>query len=961
MEYHPFPRTDGSLPSTNDAPRLLTEAEIDRIAAIVPYHPGTTASFAIQTREELMKWVKRSLQNKRLAPSQMPKLARLIAHHIKRAFIDPGTPSGFAMTASITAPLMQMALDAFKTAGQKGASSSINVLQRIIFATKITNTEMRIGLKRFQGRRLTYREVYMLIGAFVATTPSLLLKDYAILSIFESEKTPWVQRAKMVLENLFQRRLPETTHVLRLQFDLNKLYRYQVTLQEIATSLQGDKSVFCLVSPTSEGTIDVYPEVDKIKTHAGSGIFINAFSNTIFLHQFVLPELSTLNIRRLPYGISGIHSITINKTPVVKMIKKEERTEWQYNSKVDDTADIWSLSLDPKVSRFSGIEMPEIIDLLRAGGFQELNVVSPSLVRVRIHRHSSIGVVRNLASLAQVLQVPEASLQNMNGHIQLMVSPAKVVEFERWISQNPSEWLGRSYETDDGNDGNIALILRYPFLLTLPSLLKFVPNEGAWQDLHNAIDFSSFSTSRLHNNGGFWAVWFGYAKTNSPIASRLLNLTDSERTAMVMQLNNLIAATPLRLSSTEKPVLSKSGETERIRLVFYIRDTEKVKSPTTTIRDQLEKDRERGVDVEQRRVVQTKLEEANEFISLSSSGSNMNEIFLHPLIDFSHTYSNSIYEIRDRLGIEASREFIFSELIRLFETKIDPRQLALAADNICRIGPFGLTHIGVMKQGLGPFSAAYFEKAADVLVNAGTIGSYEASGNVAFATGTGDVIPIGSGFHPIVRKTETLYTQEIIDTNEDDPGDDFVNPTGVIVVNQPQMWSMISSKGTEYRQYRPQPTDRSKISSLVSTILRPFIPGMTGRAPLDRIYTPTVMKTEEGFPAILVELLHNVRIPADKMDIVKNYHLGEAPSVKPFDNLEYEKHYAEERLRIPQILPFISYTSPELPSSPAFDQNKFIEDYRAAISTIPIFIPSMTDPNANEFYSLDPLLALFAA
>lgn len=95
---------------------------------------------------------------------------------------------------------------------------------------------------------------------------------------------------------------------------------------------------------------------------------------------------------------------------------------------------------------------------------------------------------------------------------------------------------------------------------------------------------------------------------------------------------------------------------------------------------------------------------------VTTNGSNFQELISHPYVDGYNTLTNSVWEIYETLGIEATRTFLINELKETLSGSayVDQRHLMLLVDNICFSGrPASVNRFGITG---GPWAKISFEE-----------------------------------------------------------------------------------------------------------------------------------------------------------------------------------------------------------------------------------------------------------
>ena len=135
-------------------------------------------------------------------------------------------------------------------------------------------------------------------------------------------------------------------------------------------------------------------------------------------------------------------------------------------------------------------------------------------------------------------------------------------------------------------------------------------------------------------------------------------------------------------------------------------------------------------------------------------GSNLKKVMAIPEVDETRTVTNNIYEINDVLGIEATREAIVREIVRVFQDEgmpVDTRHIMLIADLMCRTGEIkGITRHGITREKKSVLARASFEIPLKHLIDASVIGEEDKLTSVVENILINQPIPVGTGLPELV-------------------------------------------------------------------------------------------------------------------------------------------------------------------------------------------------------------------
>lgn len=132
-----------------------------------------------------------------------------------------------------------------------------------------------------------------------------------------------------------------------------------------------------------------------------------------------------------------------------------------------------------------------------------------------------------------------------------------------------------------------------------------------------------------------------------------------------------------------------------------------------------------------------------------TDGSNLKPLLNTPGVDMKRTTTNDIYQIYETLGIEAARNAIINEAVRVLEDQkleVDIRHIMLVADQTTVMGELqavGRTGISGSKESV--MARAAFEETEKHILNAALYGEVDTLEGVAENIIIGQSIPLGTG------------------------------------------------------------------------------------------------------------------------------------------------------------------------------------------------------------------------
>ena len=137
-----------------------------------------------------------------------------------------------------------------------------------------------------------------------------------------------------------------------------------------------------------------------------------------------------------------------------------------------------------------------------------------------------------------------------------------------------------------------------------------------------------------------------------------------------------------------------------------------------------------------------------EFI-LMTAGANLKELLKLEFVDETRTYSNNLYEVEEFLGIEAARQLVIDELMKVIEAQglnVNIRHIMLVADAMCMSGRLlGINRYGIVKEKPSVLARASFETPINHMINASLAGEKDPLNSVIENVMMNQAVPVGTG------------------------------------------------------------------------------------------------------------------------------------------------------------------------------------------------------------------------
>lgn len=284
--------------------------------------------------------------------------------------------------------------DSFHSSGQDTSSTmNTNVLSDVISSSK--NPPIVITSVTFVNKALTYEQVYRLRSELVGVS-------YESLFVPNSAEAVEIER----LENIdgikwwhqyWLDDIDEKEIVLRLHFDVDKLYSYNINLTYIAEQLANmqdaiiksvdskikgkDLSLYHVIpSPTHLGIIDIYPERTKIISVMKNSLDCSEDNSDMCILTFHKVVILNSLRKMIVKGIPGILEMYPQSQPVTQLIKMEKNINdpgivsislpSAYKDK--DVSKIWIIYISEERIKLTGIKVENLVYLLDMVGIETL-------------------------------------------------------------------------------------------------------------------------------------------------------------------------------------------------------------------------------------------------------------------------------------------------------------------------------------------------------------------------------------------------------------------------------------------------------------------------------------------------------------------------------------------------------------------------------------------------------------
>lgn len=349
-------------------PQKLTPEEIEDVVSSLPMCMAATKKVADKMYQQIQNKLRVQLADIKLVkkPEAFEKLKRMIIMQHNNSRVAAGEPVGFRAAESIGQPTTQMALNAFHSAGSSASmNTGIDAVKELYNVSEKRKQEN--SYIHFKNNDLTFEDVIHMRRKIVGVNVEELLKSPPKYQRYTAEEEPYWYNTYL---NITKTKLPFDrqdvfeeedfrNHYMRLTFNLNKLYEYNLTPYIIAEKLSMAEIV-CVPSPTCIGIIDIYTDsniiinslnkMNKDKSKDAVKIFTPQNAPILYLQIFTESSLRDSVIN----GVKGITQIFPVETPVISTIKREEKI----------TDDKWKLWIDDILLILKGVPLEKLVKFI---------------------------------------------------------------------------------------------------------------------------------------------------------------------------------------------------------------------------------------------------------------------------------------------------------------------------------------------------------------------------------------------------------------------------------------------------------------------------------------------------------------------------------------------------------------------------------------------------------------------
>lgn len=762
----------------------LTISQKEEIIEIVKYPFAGIPDVIALINKNLKKIAMEEMMDIFLYPSFFPVFKLYIQQTFLRKLEDPGAPIGPRTSDAVGQQATQALLNTFHQAGSSKSGGPDGIRENISISKK---RKAPYSFISFWNDYYTLEEVMNLKTVFTGITVEDLAESILPINIdfskhyiedfpedFTKEYTDKLLNNEIwwwyVFSNInsIYTDIPRTA--IRIKLDIMKLYEYKITTTMISEiinnrefSLIKPKSegggkdskdkfgIFCIPSPTYDGIIDLF-------LYSEEGANEKDVKKDYFLTS-VIPELKEIVIS----GISGIRMFYPISKPTINLVR--------YIKEDDEGTRIYLKNI-----RFSGIPVTKLIKLLNFAG---LDIDIRSIYNeshLEYHSHKINKETRSKIKVTAISINKEydgdfifGAIEN-NNYIEyksenrfISIEEQKLIDEElKFVILNKKPTSHNiinkkdieleNYDEvvmfiDECNNGNEEIIT------------EFLPKINSLDDLINSEH--NFNCYRIKTSEGKYYyvasckykiieyiinvnLDFFNSGINCTSLENYINSTFSENEFSLDNSFRLPKIETLKLNEDEIDYLHVKSK------IFFRNDidnpNEKENSPMERFEQLIREN--------------VKDERLLKHVYAETTGSALDELISHELVDPKRTYCNDFYSTLDIYGIEGLYNLLTFELIEIVnkEGYINVEYPALVSATTTANGVNPMTSQGITSQKRSVLSQITFDNATKYLTEKTREGKFEKMNNISASIFVGSVSKIGTGYTD-VRFNETEVTR----------------------------------------------------------------------------------------------------------------------------------------------------------------------------------------------------------
>lgn len=407
------------ISNIKEEPRFLTQKEIDEIVNSLCFNNRQTL---VQDKLLCIHKTKTrdKLQTIKIKPTKIPILKNKILQQFFSSIVATGEPVGVNAAQCIGEPTTQLTLNTFHSAGISAMNVTLGFprTRELFNATKSPSTPSCTVY--FMGNYQKPGDLHHIINKFPEKIIDEMLIEWKVYDPESYKFTYW--------HEVWFKLYPETPDIseddwiLRLHFDIEKLYNHDTKLDEIAKKLEEEYGdLRCIYSPLNIGIIDVIIDCSSVSLEEELDYIDEDIIDTFTARLFYMNNLVSPKLRGFTCcGISGIKQVfrrrakcdeSFNGYPLKQHIKDRltHNDEWIIDTDGVNLSEILvQPGVDPyrtisndmwEISKLLGIEAArqylflEFLNIAKSGGIS----INDIHFQILVSKMTYTGAIRAIA------------------------------------------------------------------------------------------------------------------------------------------------------------------------------------------------------------------------------------------------------------------------------------------------------------------------------------------------------------------------------------------------------------------------------------------------------------------------------------------------------------------------------------------------------------------------------------
>lgn len=289
--------------------RILSPLELENLIDFIKPAPHIPADIADSIVKMHKNRLISQLANLEMYPEILPELKSILEEQFQTSLIQVGESVGILCSQSIGEEQTQSTLNAFHHSGISNAITTKGIprFEELLNATKnpkVINHTVHFVSDIGKSIKNLRKHLGSTIKGFMLGDLSISMKIY-----LEKEREEWYDIFEEIYGitdlNLIGK------NCVQVILDKRKLFEYSITLKQICSVLTENYiDFYCIWSPPSVATIDIYVKTDKIVLNEKKILYITEENKiSVYLQEVVLPNLHEIHI----CGILGIEEVFYRK------------------------------------------------------------------------------------------------------------------------------------------------------------------------------------------------------------------------------------------------------------------------------------------------------------------------------------------------------------------------------------------------------------------------------------------------------------------------------------------------------------------------------------------------------------------------------------------------------------------------------------------------------------------------